>query len=92
MIEAHENAFLDLAAVQQELLSENMRRTVLERHGLAARYEGRPARARVLRAPHIPDGRTIRRAERVWQEVGHRPIMPDKGKVERFIHYLRESL
>ena len=46
----------------------------------------------MLPVPHIPDGLTITPATEVRQgPQGTGAIMPDKGKVERFIRYLRQS-
>ena len=46
----------------------------------------------MLPVPHIPDGLTITPATEVRQgSQGTEIIMPDKGKVERFIRYLRQS-
>ena len=48
-------------------------------------FKGRPARTHVLPAPHVPDGLTIAPTQRSAERQGTEAIMPDNGKVERFI-------
>jgi transposase len=80
LIEAHENAFLDFGGVPQEVLYDNMRTVVLERHGYG--------RGRHRFHPGFLD---------FARHCGFRPRLcapyraQTKGKVERFIRYLRES-
>jgi transposase len=80
LIEAHENAFLAFGGTPREVLYDNMRTVVLERH----RYG--PGRHRFH--PGFLD---------FARHCGFRPRLcapyraQTKGKVERFIRYLRES-
>ena len=80
LIEAHENAFLTFGGTPREVLYDNMRTVVLERH----RYG--PGRHRFH--PGFLD---------FARHCGFRPRLcapyraQTKGKVERFIRYLRES-
>jgi transposase len=80
LIEARENAFLDFGGVPQEVLYDNMRTVVLERHGYG--------RGRHRFHPGFLD---------FARHCGFRPRRcapyraQTKGKVERFIRYLRES-
>jgi transposase len=80
LIEAHENAFLAFGGVPQEVLYDNMRTVVLERHGYG--------RGRHRFHPGFLD---------FARHCGFRPRLcapyraQTKGKVERFIRYLRES-
>jgi transposase len=77
LIEAHENAFLDFGGVPQEVLYDNMRTVVLERHGYGrGRHRFHPGFLDFC--PALPRLCAPYRA-------------PTKGKVERFIRYLRES-
>ena len=80
LIEAHENAFLGFGGTPREVLYDNMRTVVLERHG--------DGRGRHRFHPGFLD---------FAQHCGFRPRLcapyraQTKGKVERFIRYLRES-
>jgi transposase len=80
LIEAHENAFLAFGGVPHEVLYDNMRTVVLERHGYG--------RGRHRFHPGFLD---------FARHCGFRPRLcapyraQTKGKVERFIRYLRES-
>jgi transposase len=80
LIEAHENAFLAFGGTPREVLYDNMRTVVLERHGYG--------RGRHRFHPGFLD---------VARHCGFRPRLcaphraQTKGKVERFIRYLRQS-
>jgi len=80
LIEAHENAFVAFGGVPHEVLYDNMRTVVLERHGYG--------RGRHRFHPGFLD---------FARHCGFRPRLcapyraQTKGKVERFIRYLRES-
>jgi len=80
LIEAHENAFLAFGGVPHEVLYDNMRTVVLQRHGYG--------RGRHRLHPGFLD---------FARHCGFRPRLcapyraQTKGKVERFIRYLRES-
>ena len=80
LIEAHENAFLDFGGVPHEILYDNMRTVVLQRHGYG--------RGRHRFHPGFLD---------FARHCGFQPRLcapyraQTKGKVERFIRYLRES-
>src|SRR5437870_10789645 len=80
LIEAHENAFLAFGATPREVLYDNMRTVVLERHGYG--------RGRHRFHPGFLD---------FARHCGFRPRLcapyraQTKGKVERFIRYLRHS-
>jgi transposase len=80
LIAAHENAFLAFGGVPHEVLYDNMRTVVLERHGYG--------RGRHRLHPGFLD---------FARHCGFRPRLcapyraQTKGKVERFIRYLRES-
>lgn len=80
LIEAHENAFLAFGGTPREGLYDNMRTVVLERHGYG--------RGQHRFHPGFLD---------FAQHCGFRPRLcapyraQTKGKVERFIRYLRES-
>jgi len=80
LIEAHENAFLALGGTPREVLYDNMRTVVLERHGYG--------RGRHRFHPGFLD---------FARHCGFRPRLcapyraQTKGKVERFIRYLRHS-
>jgi hypothetical protein len=52
---------------------------------------GRPARTRVLPAPHPRMVAPYSRTQAGRGKSDADLIMPDKGKAERFIRYLRES-
>ena len=80
LIEAHENAFLAFGGTPREVLYDNMRTVVLERHGYG--------RGRHRFHPGFLD---------FARHCGFRPQLcapyraQTKGKVERFIRYLRHS-
>jgi len=80
LIEAHENAFLAFGGTPREVLYDNMRTVVLERHGYG--------RGRHRFHPGFLD---------FARHCGFRPRLcapyraQTKGKVERFIRYLRHS-
>jgi transposase len=80
LIEAHENAFFAFGGVPREVLYDNMRTVVLERHGYG--------RGRHRFHPGFLD---------FARHCGFRPRLcapyraQTKGKVERFIRYLRHS-
>jgi transposase len=80
LIEAHENAFLVFGGTPREVLYDNMRTVVLERHGYG--------RGRHRFHPGFLD---------FARHCGFRPRLcapyraQTKGKVERFIRYLRHS-
>jgi transposase len=80
LIEAHENAFFAFGGVPREVLYDNMRTVVLERHGYG--------RGRHRFHPGFLD---------FARHCGFRPRLcapyraRTKGKVERFIRYLRHS-
>jgi transposase len=80
LIEAHENAFFAFGGVPREVLYDNMRTVVLERHGYG--------RGRHRFHPGFLD---------FARHSGFRPRLcapyraQTKGKVERFIRYLRHS-
>jgi len=80
LIEAHENAFLAFGGTPREVLYDNMRTVVLQRHGYG--------RGRHRFHPGFLD---------FARHCGFRPRLcapyraQTKGKVERFIRYLRES-
>jgi len=80
LIETHENAFLAFGGTLREVLYDNMRTVVLERHGYG--------RGRHRFNPGFLD---------FARHCGFRPRLcapyraQTKGKVERFIRYLRES-
>lgn len=80
LIEAHENAFLAFGGTPREVLYDNMLTVVLERHGYG--------RGRHRFHPGFLD---------FARHCGFRPRLcapyraQTKGKVERFIRYLRES-
>ena len=80
LIEAHENAFLVFGGTPREVLYDNMRTVVLERHGYG--------RGRHRFHPGFLD---------FARHCGFRPRLcapyraQTKGKVERFIRYLRQS-
>lgn len=80
LIEAHENAFLAFGGTPREVLYDNMRTVVLERHGYG--------RGRHRFNPGFLD---------FARHCGFRPRLcapyraQTKGKVERFIRYLRHS-
>jgi hypothetical protein len=80
LIEAHENAFLAFGGTPREVLYDNMRTVVLERHGYG--------RGRHRFHPGFLD---------FARHCGFRPLLcapyraQTKGKVERFIRYLRHS-
>jgi transposase len=80
LIEAHENAFLAFGGIPREVLYDNMRTVVLERHGYG--------RGRHRFHPGFLD---------FARHCGFRPRLcapyraQTKGKVERFIRYLRHS-
>jgi transposase len=80
LIEAHENAFLAFGGAPHEVLYDNMRTVVLERHGYG--------RGRHRFNPGFLD---------FARHYGFQPRLcapyraQTKGKVERFIRYLRES-
>ena len=80
LIEAHENAFLAFGGTAREVLYDNMRTVVLERHGYG--------RGRHRFHPGFLD---------FARHCGFRPRLcapyraQTKGKVERFIRYLRHS-
>jgi transposase len=80
LIEAHENAFLAFGGTPREVLYDNMRTVVLERHGYG--------RGRHRFHPGFLD---------FARHCGFRPRLcapyraQTKGKVERFIRYLRQS-
>jgi transposase len=80
LIEAHENAFFTFGGVPREVLYDNMRTVVLERHGYG--------RGRHRFHPGFLD---------FARHYGFRPRLcapyraQTKGKVERFIRYLRHS-
>jgi transposase len=80
LIEAHENAFLMFGGTPREVLYDNMRTVVLERHGYG--------RGRHRFHPGFLD---------FARHCGFRPRLcapyraQTKGKVERFIRYLRHS-
>ena len=80
LIAAHENAFLAFGGTPREVLYDNMRTVVLERHGYG--------RGRHRFHPGFLD---------FARHCGFRPRLcapyraQTKGKVERFIRYLRES-
>src|SRR5258708_1669874 len=80
LIEAHENAFFAFGGVPREVLYDNMRTVVLERHGYG--------RGRHRFHPGFLD---------FARHCGFRPRLcapyraQTKGKVERFIRYLRYS-
>ena len=80
LIEAHENAFLAFGGAPHEVLYDNMRTVVLERHG--------DGRGRHRFHPGFLD---------FARHCGFQPRLcapyraQTKGKVERFIRYLRES-
>jgi transposase len=80
LIEAHENAFFAFGGVPREVLYDNMRTVVLERHGYG--------RGRHRFHPGFLD---------FARHCGFRPRLcapyraQTKGKVERFIGYLRHS-
>ena len=80
LIEAHENAFLAFSGTPHEVLYDNMRTVVLERHGYGhGRHRFHPGFLDFAR------------------HCGFRPRLcaphraQTKGKVERFIRYLRHS-
>ena len=81
LIEAHENAFLAFGGTPREVLYDNMRTVVLERHGYG--------RGRHRFHPGFLD---------YARHCGFRPRLcapyraQTKGKVERFIRYLRQQL
>jgi transposase len=80
LVEAHENAFLAFGGTPREVLYDNMRTVVLERHGYG--------RGRHRFHPGFLD---------FARHCGFRPRLcapyraQTKGKVERFIRYLRHS-
>ena len=80
LIEAHENAFLAFGGTPREVLYDNMRTVVLQRHGYG--------RGRHRFHPGFLD---------FARHCGFQPRLcapyraQTKGKVERFIRYLRES-
>ena len=80
LIAAHENAFLALGGTPREVLYDNMRTVVLERHGYG--------RCRHRFHPGFLD---------LARHCGFNPRLcapyraQTKGKVERFIRYLRHS-
>jgi transposase len=80
LIEAHENAFVAFGGTPREVLYDNMRTVVLQRHGYG--------RGRHRFHPGFLD---------FARHCGFRPRLcapyraQTKGKVERFIRYLRES-
>ena len=80
LIEAHENAFVAFGGTPREVLYDNMRTVVLERHGYG--------RGRHRFHPGFLD---------FARHCGFRPRLcaphraQTKGKVERFIRYLRQS-
>jgi transposase len=80
LIKAHENAFLAFGGTPREVLYDNMRTVVLERHGYGrGRHRFHPGFLDFVR------------------HCGFRPRLcapyraQTKGKVERFIRYLRQS-
>jgi transposase len=80
LIEAHENAFLAFGGTPREVLYDNMRTVVLERHGYGrGRHRFHPG---FLDFAHHCDFRPRLCAPYRAQT---------KGKVERFIRYLRHS-
>jgi transposase len=80
LIEAHENAFLDFGGVPQEVLYDNMRTVVLERHGYGrGRHRFHPG--------FLDFARHCGFRPRLCAPYRAQTT----GKVERFIRYLRES-
>lgn len=80
LIEAHENAFFAFGGVPREVLYDNMRTVVLERH----RY----GRGRHRFHPGFLD---FARHCGFWLRLCAPYRAQTKGKVERFIRYLRQS-
>jgi transposase len=80
LIEAHENAFLAFGGTPREVLYDNMRTVVLERHGYGhGRHRFHPGFLDFARHCGF----------RPWLCAPYRA--QTKGKVERFIRYLRHS-
>src|SRR6516225_6270283 len=80
LIEAHENAFLSFGGTPREVLYDNMRTVVLERHGYGrGRHHFHPGFLDLPRHCRFQP----RPCPAYWAQ--------NKGKVERFIRYLRHS-
>jgi transposase len=89
LIEAHENAFLAFGGAPHEVLYDNMRTVVLERHGYGrGRHRFHPGVPRLCPALWLPAAAVCAVS---GADQGQKPALGLDPGVERFIRYLRES-